>query len=119
MLGTLSLALWLIGFYLVLKYRVHIHVNITNSGDRRVKAGRNSRYSDRAEAGLCDVRPVVRREARDTVSVLVGSGQSADIASALANLGYPKAKASEVAKRVCSQPGSFDELLRAAIREAA
>jgi hypothetical protein len=42
-----------------------------------------------------------------------------DIQSALVNLGVPRPRALQVAKKVCGKPGSFDERLREAIREAA
>jgi RuvA, C-terminal domain len=118
MIATLSLFLWLIGFYLVLKYRVHIHVNIdfgaqrTRSKDSSGSAGNSS--GDRSRI-LDDTRskgiPVPIKTHQDAVR--------SDVVSALIGLGCQKAKARKVAQSVCAQPGrSFDELLRKAIQKA-
>jgi len=121
MLGTLSLALWLIGFYLVLKYRVHIHVNIANAPIQKAHA--------RCKLGTASNNPRGAPSSKTKHGTESGSGRIvamdeharavSEIASALANLGCSKDKARQIASRVCSQPGSFDDLLRAAIREAA
>jgi RuvA, C-terminal domain len=119
MIATLSLFLWLIGLYVILKYRVHIHVNITtktNAGDRKKGrpgfAGHPGAAAQTGEDGKPKVQAIggVPEDLR---------GHQGEIIEALVSLGCPKAKARQVAEKVCSQPGSFDELLRAAIREAA
>ena len=133
MLVTLSLALWLIGLFLVLKYRVHIHVNIET---KRAKSdGRLSGSSGFTVSEESGRSPAVRNAAAVHVvpaprgkEYLAATGADTkpdsandrrEVESALVGLGCSKAKARQIAARVCSQPGSFDELLRAAIREAA
>ena len=131
MLATLSLLLWLIGLLLVLKYRVHIHVNIeTNQRKSSLRGLAVLPKPDGADAErrlhAIDGARVARGPA-DPQGSRKASGEDqgcnrqeiAEIAAALIALGCKKAKAQKIAARVCSQPGSFDELLRAAIREAA
>jgi hypothetical protein len=116
MLATLSLLLWLIGFYLVLKYRVHIHVNIETDGSyvrRRRHVSRGSARQSFVVGQEAGESPVPAEVSSDRAST------QAEVAAALSALGCQKAKAKTIASRVCSQPGSFDELLRRAIREAA
>ena len=106
MLVTLSFALWLIGLFLVLKYRVHIHVNIETK-PRVHPISKIPQKSPASQSQSDNERTPEVQQAHK------------EIETALAGLGCKKAKARQIAKRVCSQPGSFDDLLRAAIREAA
>ena len=105
MLATLSLFLWSVGLFLVLKYRVHITIHVSTKSNRRGVV---------APIDTARSRPSPNQQPAKT-----GQGQEREIVSALVNLGCSKERARQVAQKVCAQPGSFDELLRAAIREAA
>ena len=126
MLVTLSLALWLIGLFLVLKYRVHIHVTYREADARGFDRKGHSRAKGRDHASIRAIdgpnqsrRPEVAARAGHASSSSGGLDNASELYEALVGLGCSKPKARQIAKRVCSQPGSFDELLRAAIREAA
>ena len=140
MISTLALCLWLIGFYLVLKYRVHIHVNITSTARTSFPVTNRAMGHTRNRDSVCSTclgclqaggkkqEPATDGSESGLVRVpqsrppLTGSAAlpfSSEIQSALVNLGCKKDKARAIVTRVCSQPGSFDELLRRAIQEAA
>jgi len=118
MISTLSLFLWLIGLFLVLKYRVHIHVNISTdnvTNKRRPLSPKMATPGSGSE--LVASGTLQEKRCDDGCEAIDGHG--AEIASALEGLGCKKEKARQIAKGVCSQPGTFDDQLRAAIREAA
>jgi hypothetical protein len=102
--------------FFILKYRIHIHVTYQSSSRGssrpRVKAGNVS--------SIHPAKGLRGREPRGADSLSAGDDlPRKEIQSALVNLGVERKRASEVAERVCGKPGSFDERLREAIREAA
>jgi RuvA, C-terminal domain len=117
MLATIALFLWIIGFYLVAKYRIHIHVHIESR--IRQEDRRDSRADRRIHrtmgAALSGEQIPKGAETVDRAMV----ANVSDVREALVGLGCSKAKARQIAEKVCAQPGTFDELLRMAIREAA
>jgi hypothetical protein len=103
--------------YFILKYRVHINIEITSSrGPRpRVKAGNVSSIhpSRKSQGTESHGASLARRR--------TGEDPSLEITSALVNLGSSKAEARAAAKRAIAKlpDAPFDVVLRAAIQEAA
>jgi len=118
MLATLALVLWIIGFYLVLKYRVHIHVNIETGDLSRAKRNRRDHRPGRSATRNDALYGSGLAVVRGSVVEAVAADSSSEIFATLVGLGCRKPRARQIAKVVCSQPGSFDELLRRAINEA-
>ena len=111
MLATISILLWIIGFCLVIRYRVHIHVTYSNHTDAAHIAGGRKKVarSVAVEAG----KPAGDPDVPDVPA------HRQELEEALTGLGCKRLKARQIAEKVASQGGDFDSMLRAAIREAA
>lgn len=93
----------------ILKYRVHIHVNIDSRPTRSQRAV--VRIPAKVGAAAINARARAIRKGPDS--------PCDEIASALVNLGCKPAEARAAAKRAVDQgPGEFEEILRRAIQEA-
>jgi hypothetical protein len=117
MIATLSLFLWVAGFYLVIRYRVHIHVTYSNHADAAPVRSRRGK----AARSVAPASPVVPDDSE--VGKPAGDpdvpAHRHELEQALTGLGCKKLKARQVAEKVASQGGDFDSMLRTAIREAA
>lgn len=114
--------------FFVLKYRVHIHVNIETSGKRRGSPHHRAKPGN-APAGQAAIHALPgsdsgsadgpRKRQSQPDSIAGSRPPTADIISALVNLGCSKSEARAAAKRAVEQgPGAFEDLLRRAIQEA-
>jgi hypothetical protein len=123
MLATIALFVWGITVYVIVRYRVHINISISAKSSRgRVANPLAPRQAERTPTLAANLRSVSAKTGLGSGGVASFDAPlpfEADLCSALVNMQCPKPKARAIAARVVRQGGTFDEMLRAAIQEAA
>lgn len=100
--------------FFILKYRVHVHVTLTNSRDARsvMKGRRAEKRLVGADVSTATTRPV-------PIAIVPESVVWGDIASGLVNLGASKAQARIAARKACREypDADFNSVFTAALQE--